>query len=101
MTYSSQYKQQKPLSSRLRVETGTNKPDKVKERPAATATPQGMPAYMKPIRTSGKAQGIEDGSAADVKDYLLSNGDTEALSPMELHAAQMLANGVDEALDCF
>ena len=101
MTYSSNYKQQKPLSSRLKVESGTTEPQKVKRKPKATAKPQGMPAYMKPVRTSNKPQGIEDGSAGDVKDYLLSQGDTSTLTPMELHAAQMLANGVDEAIDCF
>jgi hypothetical protein len=101
MTYSSNYKQQKPLSSRLKVESGTTEPQKVKRKPKATAKPQGMPAYMKPVRTSGKAQGIEEGSAADVKDYLYSQGDTSSLTPMELHAAQMLANGNEDALDVF
>ena len=95
------YKQQKPLSSRLRVETGTNKSDKVKQRPQAKAKPQGMPAYMAPIRTSGKAQGIVEGSAGDVKDYFHSMGDTKPLTPMELHAAQMYEQGIDEAIDCF
>ena len=101
MTYSSPYKKQKPLSSRLRVETGSNKPDKVKARPAATAKPQGLPSYIKPIRASGKAQGIEVGSSGDVKDYLYSQGDTTPLTPQELHLAQMYAAGNDDALDAF
>ena len=56
---------------------------------------------MKPIRSSGKSQGIEDGTAADVKDYLLSQGETSSLSGWEAHAAQLYADGNDEALDCF
>ena len=101
MTYSSNYKQQKPLSSRLKVESGTTEPQKVKRKPKATAKPQGMPAYMKPVRTSGKAQGIEEGSAADIKDYFYSQGDTTPLTPAELHLAQMYENGVDKAIEGF
>ena len=99
--YSSQYKQQKPLSNRLKVESGTTEPQKVKRKPKATAKPQGLPNYMVPVKASGKTQGIADGSAADVKDYLLTQGDTSPLTPMELHAAQMYAAGNEYALDCF
>ena len=100
MTYSSNYKQQKPLSKRLKVEQPLNKPDKVKQRKPATAKKEGFPV-LKPIRSSGKSQGIEDGTAADVKDYLLSQGETSSLSGWEAHAAQLYADGNDEALDCF
>lgn len=101
MTYSSNYKKQKPLSSRLRVETGTDEPDKVKRRPPAKAERQGMPSFIKPVRTSGKQQGLEEGSAGDAKDYLHSQGDYEHLSGWEAHAAQLYSQGNDEALDCF
>ena len=50
MTYSSNYKQQKPLSKRLKVESGTTEPQNIKRKPKATAKPQGLPAYISPIR---------------------------------------------------
>ena len=89
------------MSSRLRVETGTNEPDKVKRRPSAKAELQGMPSFMKPVRTSGKQQGLEDGTSGDAKDYLHSQGDFEPLSGWQAHAAQLYSQGNDEALDCF
>ena len=95
------YKPQKPLSSRLTVETGTKAPDNTKRSPTATAKPQGLPAYMKPVTTSGKQQGISEGSAGEVNDYLTSVGDTQGVSGWEAHAAQMYLNGNEEALDCF
>ena len=95
------YKPQKPLSSRLRVDSGTNTPDKVKRHRAATAAPQGLPEYIHPIRTSGKTQGTAEGTAGEVKDYLLSEGDTEGLSGWEAHAAQMFMEGNSDAIDCF
>ena len=98
--YSSTYKQQKPLSSRLRVEQPLEQPDKVTHKKPMNA-PEPPPNYMKPVRTSGKSQGIEDGSAGDVKDYLASCGDSSPMSGAELHLAQMYAAGNDEALDCF
>ena len=101
MTYSSNYKQQKPLSNRLQVVTGTDEPDKVKRRPPVKAEKQGLPAFIKPVRASGKQQGLEEGSAGDVKDYLHSHGDNEHLSGWEAHAAQLYSQGYDEALDCF
>ena len=101
MTYSSNYKQQKPLSNRLQVVTGTNEPDKVKRHPSAKAEREGMPTFVKPVRTSGKQQGLEDGSSGDAKDYLYSQGDLEPLSGWQAHAAQLYSQGNDEALDCF
>ena len=56
MSYDTSYKQRKPLSSRLRVESGTKPPDKVKQRPQATAPREGLPNYMKPVRVEGKPQ---------------------------------------------
>ena len=56
---------------------------------------------MKPVTTSGKQQGISEGSAGEVKDYLTSVGDTQGVSGWEAHAAQMYLNGNEEALDCF
>ena len=100
MTYSHNYKQQKPLSSRLKVEQPLNEPKGVKQRKKMNA-PEPPPNYMKPVRTSGKSQGIEDGSAGDVKDYLASVGDDGSLSGWEAHAAQMLASGNEDAIDCF
>ena len=101
MTYSHNYKQQKPLSSRLRVEQPnetSSHPIKQKKKLEAS---EGLPSYIPPMRASGKSQGIEDGSAGDVKDYLASCGDTSPMSGAELHLAQMYAAGNDEALDCF
>lgn len=98
MTYSHNYKQQKPLSSRLKVEQPLNEPKGVKQRKKMNA-PEPPPNYMKPVRTSGKAQGIEEGSAGDVKDYVASCGYSSPMSGAELHLAQMYSQGCDEALD--
>ena len=95
------YKPQKPLSSRLRVSTGTNTPDKVKRHSAVTAAPQSLPEYIHPIKASGKQQGVAEGSAADFKSDSAALGDTEALSGWEAHAAQMLMDGNEDALDVF
>jgi CRISPR/Cas system-associated endonuclease Cas1 len=101
MTYSSNYKKQKPLSKRLQVVTGTDEPQKVKHHPPVKAERQGMPSFMKPVRTSGKQQGVENDTSGDVKDFLHSQGDTQPLSGWEAHAAQLYFQGNDEALDCF
>ena len=61
--------------------------------------PEPPPNYMKPVRTSGKSQGIEEGSSGDVKDYLASCGDASTMTGAELHLAQIYAAGNDEALD--
>ena len=95
------YKPQKPLSSRLRVSTGTNTPDKVKRHSAVTAAPQGLPEYIHPIRASGKQQGVAEGSAADFKSEVAAMGDTDPVSAMELHAIQMLVDGNEDAMDVF
>ena len=100
MTYGN-YKTQKPLSSRLRVETGTNVPDKVKRHPVAKATPEGLPNYMKPIRSSGKAQGTVEGTAAEFKEHLAAIDDNQPLAGWEAHAAQMFMEGNSDAIDCF
>ena len=100
MTYSSPYKQQKPLSSRLKVEQSLEPPTGVKQRKKINK-PEPPPAYMKPVRTSGKSQGIEEGSSGEVKDYLASVGEDSPLTGWEAHALQMLANGSEDALDCF
>ncbi len=100
MTYGN-YKTQKPLSSRLRVETGTNVPDKVKRHPVAKATPEGLPNYMKPIRSSGKSQGTIEGTAAEFKEHLASIDDNQPLAGWEAHAAQMFMEGNSDAIDCF
>ena len=93
------YKKHKPLSSRLTVEDGTTVPKNVKAKKLGADKLEGPPAFMKPVRTSGKAQGIEEGTAGDVKDYLFSQGETVTLTPQELHLAQMYAAGNDDALD--
>ena len=98
--YSSNYKQYKPLSSRLRVEQPLEQPDKVTQKKRMNK-PEPPPNYMKPVRTSGKSQGIEEGSSGEVKDYLASVGEDSSLTGWESHAAQMLASGNDDALDCF
>ena len=97
----SNYQQCKPLSSRLSVEAGTMEPTNTKRRPKATAEPEGLPAYIQPLRTSGKQQGTAEGTAGELKDYLLSEGDTEGLSGWEAHAAQKLMEGNSDAIDCF
>jgi hypothetical protein len=98
VTYSHNYKQQKPLSSRINVEQPLNEPTGVKQRKKMNA-PEPPPNYMKPVRTSGKSQGIEEGSSGDVKDYLASCGDASPMTGAELHLAQIYAAGNDEALD--
>ena len=100
MTCSSPYKQQKPISSRLRVEQPLEPPPKVTQKKRMNK-PEPPPAYMKPVRTSGKSQGIEEGSSGEVKDYLASVGEDSPLTGWESHAAQMLASGNEDALDCF
>ena len=95
------YKPQKPLSSRLRVSTGTNTPDKVKRHSAATAAPQGLPECIHPFRASAKQQATAEGTAGELKDYLLSEGDTEGLSGWEAYAVQVLMNGEGDAINCF
>ena len=98
-SYDSTYRQQKPLSSRLKVEQPMQKPDKVKQHPPVKAKREPLPQYMHPVKSSGKSQGIEEGSAGDIKDYLLSSGDSEAMTPQEMHLCQMYVQGNDEALD--
>lgn len=64
----SNYQQRKPLSTRLSVEAGTTEPTNTNRRPKATAEPEALPEYIKPIRTSGKQQGTVEGTAGELKD---------------------------------
>ena len=89
------------MSSRLRVETGTNTPDKVIRHPVTKAKTEGLPNYMKPVRSSGKAQGTEEGTAAEFKEHLASVDNTQSLAGWEAHAAQMFMEGNSDAIDCF
>ena len=101
-SFSTRYdpKKHRPFSSSLRVEQGTDTPDKVKQRPKAKPAqpiPEKVNCFGRGL--GKKVHGSLDDTLGSFKEDL--GADDMDMTPMEMHAFEAYMAGDDDAINVF